>query len=286
MDSDRPAGRVSGHRRCRHDGGRSGHPLAPRLRPPSSATASTSRSGSRPESASSSSRSSSCVILFSLVKFRARADDDTNGPPIHGHTGLEIAWTAVPALLVTVIAIAAAIVLTQNSNAGSNPLRVNVLAQQFACQSSARTGRRRARAVPILRLPLDGTVELSLRSKDVIHSFSVPEFGQKMDALPWVDEFPHPTKLPITPTKVAQYSDHLHRALRPRPFADAVEGRRDARRRVRPVGEERAVSAGSSDPGSSAACGSSRSSSGSASGSWRSSVGSRVGTPSGSATSS
>ena len=42
------------------------------------------------------------VILFSVVKFRARPDDDTDGPSIHGHTGLEIAWTAVPALLVTV----------------------------------------------------------------------------------------------------------------------------------------------------------------------------------------
>ena len=68
------------------------------------------------------------VILFSVWKFRARADDDTDGPPIHGHTGLEIAWTAVPALLVTVIAIAAAVVLTQNSNAGNNPLRVTVTA--------------------------------------------------------------------------------------------------------------------------------------------------------------
>ncbi len=66
------------------------------------------------------------MILFSVVRFRVRPDDDTDGPPIHGHTGLEIAWTAVPAVLVTVIAIAAAIVLTQNSNAGSNPLRVNV----------------------------------------------------------------------------------------------------------------------------------------------------------------
>src|SRR3972149_3063012 len=36
------------------------------------------------------------AILFSVVKFRARPDDDTDGPPIHGNTGLEIAWTAVP----------------------------------------------------------------------------------------------------------------------------------------------------------------------------------------------
>jgi cytochrome c oxidase subunit 2 len=145
------------------------------------------------------------VILFSVVNFRARPDDDTDGPPIHGHTGLEIVWTAVPALLVTTIAIAAAIVLTQNSNAGSNPLRVNVVAQQFAWEFEYANGPAAGTKVTTLRLPLDRTVELSMRSKDVIHSFWVPEFGQKLDLLPWALEFPHPTKLPITPNKVGTF---------------------------------------------------------------------------------
>ena len=51
------------------------------------------------------------VILYSVVRFRAAPDDDSDGPPIHGHTGLEIAWTAVPTLLVTSIAVVSAIVL-------------------------------------------------------------------------------------------------------------------------------------------------------------------------------
>ena len=145
------------------------------------------------------------LILFSVVNFRARPDDDTDGPPIHGHTGLEIAWTAVPALLVTTIAVVAAVVLTQNSNAGSNPLRVNVTAQQFAWQFEYTNGTAKGVQATTLRLPLGRTVELSMRSKDVIHSFWVPQFGQKMDALPWVDEYPHPNTLPITPTKLGTF---------------------------------------------------------------------------------
>ncbi|HEU0304068.1 MAG TPA: cytochrome c oxidase subunit II [Gaiellaceae bacterium] len=145
------------------------------------------------------------AILFSVWKFRARADDDTDGPPIHGHTGLEIAWTAVPALLVTTIAVAASVVLTQNSDAGSNPLRVNVTAQQFAWEFEYVNGSGRGKKSPTLQLPLGRTVELSLRSKDVIHSLWVPEFGQKIDALPYVEEFPHPTKLVITPTKLGTF---------------------------------------------------------------------------------
>jgi cytochrome c oxidase subunit 2 len=145
------------------------------------------------------------AILFSVLKFRARPDDDTDGPPIHGHTGLEIAWTAVPALLVTVIVVAAAVVLSQNGNAGSNPLRVNVTAEQFAWSFEYANGSAKGVRAPTLRLPLGRPVQLELRSKDVIHSFWVPEFGQKMDTLPDTPEFPHPTKLVITPNKLGRF---------------------------------------------------------------------------------
>src|SRR4051794_32067012 len=72
------------------------------------------------------------VIAYSVVRFRKRPDDDADGPPIHGHTGLEIVWTVIPTVLVTAISILSAIVLAKNGDAGSNPLRVDVTAQQFA----------------------------------------------------------------------------------------------------------------------------------------------------------
>src|SRR4030081_2272301 len=72
------------------------------------------------------------VMVYSIVKFRVRPDDDSDGPPIHGHTGLEIAWTAVPAVLVTSIAIVSAVALAENGKWQSNRLKVDVTAQQFA----------------------------------------------------------------------------------------------------------------------------------------------------------
>ena len=72
------------------------------------------------------------VLVFEVWKFRVRPDDDSDGPPTHGHTALEIVWTAIPAVLVTAISIVSAIVLAQNGHAGSNPVVVNVVAQQFA----------------------------------------------------------------------------------------------------------------------------------------------------------
>jgi len=72
------------------------------------------------------------VILYSVVRFRARPDDDSDGAPIHGNTTLEIAWTAVPAVLVTAVAVVSAVALAQNEHLPKNHLQVNVSAEQFA----------------------------------------------------------------------------------------------------------------------------------------------------------
>jgi cytochrome c oxidase subunit II len=148
-----------------------------------------------------------CIFVFAIVaavtvmavwKFRAKPDDDSDGPPIHGHTGLEIVWTAIPALLVTSIAIVSAIVLAKDDAAGSNPLRVNVTAQQFAWTFAyPQFGNKKS---AVLRLPVHRSVVLTMTAKDVIHSFWVPEFRQKQDVVPGI----HPT-LHITPTKIGTY---------------------------------------------------------------------------------
>ncbi len=138
------------------------------------------------------------VIVYSVLRFRAAPDEEDDGPPIHGHTGLEIVWTAVPTALVTAIAIVSGIVLAKDDAAGSNPLRVNVTAQQFAWTFSY-PGTKVAN-VGTLRLPVGRSVVLHLEARDVLHSFWVPEFSQKQDAVPG-----HPTTVHITPTRVGTY---------------------------------------------------------------------------------
>jgi cytochrome c oxidase subunit 2 len=138
------------------------------------------------------------VIVYSVVKFRVRPDDDSDGPPIHGHTGVEIVWTTIPAILVTAISVISGIVLVQNDRAATGHLNVNVLARQFEWTFSYPQQGNLTSAQ--LRLPLGRSVELHLSAADVIHSFWVPEFGQKQDALPGQD-----TKVVITPTKLGTY---------------------------------------------------------------------------------
>jgi len=130
------------------------------------------------------------VIIYSIFKFRAKPGDDEDGPPIHGNTRLEIVWTAVPAILVTSISIVSAIVLTKNdhlphASAASDPLRplvVNVTGQQFEWNFKYPAFGNLSSAT--LQLPIDAPVKLQITSVDVTHSFWVPEFGQKQDAVP------------------------------------------------------------------------------------------------------
>src|SRR4029078_9788026 len=118
--------------------------------------------------------------------------------PIHGHTGIEIVWTAVPAILVTAISGISGIVRVKNDRADANALNVNVIARQFAWTFEY-PGKGHITSAQ-LRLPVGRSAEVHLTALDVIHSFWVPEFGQKQDALPGQD-----TKLVITPTKVGTY---------------------------------------------------------------------------------
>jgi cytochrome c oxidase subunit II len=120
------------------------------------------------------------VLGYSIWKFRVKPDDDSDGPPTHGHTQLEIIWTAIPAVLVTAISIVSAIVLAQNSRAGDNPLLVKVVAQQFAWTFTYPNGK----TYGYLTIPEGRHTKLDITANDVIHSFWVPELSQKQDAVP------------------------------------------------------------------------------------------------------
>ena len=138
------------------------------------------------------------ALIYSILTFRARPDDLEDGPPIHGHTGLEIVWTLIPTILVTAIGIVSAIVLSRDDALGKNVLRVNVTAQQFAWSFSYPDAKGLTSGT--LMLPKGRSVQLVLHSKDVIHSFWVPQFGQKEDTVPGLT-----TTLHITPDRLGTF---------------------------------------------------------------------------------
>src|SRR5579884_3275734 len=138
------------------------------------------------------------VIVYAVLRFRVQPDDFEDGPPIHGHTGLEITWTAIPFVLVTAIAIASGIVLSRNDAVAKDSLQVDVTAQQFAFSFNYPDANNAKSAV--LRLPEGRSVQLNMRAMEVIHSVFVPQFRLKEDLVPGLV-----THLHITPNRLGTY---------------------------------------------------------------------------------
>jgi cytochrome c oxidase subunit 2 len=150
-----------------------------------------------------------CIGIFALVagvsvyavwKFRAAPDEEDDGSPIHGHTGLEVVWTAIPTVLVTAISVYSGVVLTQIERIPEEHRVVEVTAQQFAW-SFKYTENGTEITSGTLALPIDQPVELKLSARDVIHSFWVPEWRMKKDAVPGIE-----TNVVVTPSKLGEFT--------------------------------------------------------------------------------
>jgi cytochrome c oxidase subunit 2 len=128
------------------------------------------------------------LVLF-IVRYRSRGRPrDTEGPQVRGHLNLELAWTAVPVLILVAIAIFTFYELPGIKNvpaagAAGSQMRVAVEGQQFYWQFTYPNG---AIAIDTLRLPVNRPVRLAVTSPvgDVIHSWWIPALGGKIDAIP------------------------------------------------------------------------------------------------------
>lgn len=137
------------------------------------------------------------VLIYSAFAFRAKPGDESDGPPVHGNTTLEIVWTIVPTLLLAVMAVWAYLVLADNEALAKDRMVVEVTAQQFAWEYRYPDG---SVGTGDLHLVVDKQVELQMRSKDVIHDFYVKEFHIKQDVVPGIT-----TRLIIDPTREGTY---------------------------------------------------------------------------------
>jgi cytochrome c oxidase subunit 2 len=141
----------------------------------------------------------SAILIVSVVRFRRRFGDEAEGKPIHGHTGLEVVWTAIPAVIMVAAAIFSGVVLADIEEEKPGTRTINVTAQQFAWTFSyAGEGVRRAGQLHLVK---DTPYLFRLRAKDVIHSFWVPEFRLKKDAVPGMT-----TTVRVRPIREGTYS--------------------------------------------------------------------------------
>jgi cytochrome c oxidase subunit 2 len=141
------------------------------------------------------------VVLFSVWKFRMRpGEEEKDGPPIHGNTRLEVIWTVIPAILILSMCGYSYVILRKNENSHVGEMTVNVTARQFAFEFSYPNLDGKTIVSSELYLPDHKPVVFRLRSLDVIHSFFVPEFSEKIDAVPGIT-----TTLRVSPTRLGTY---------------------------------------------------------------------------------
>jgi cytochrome c oxidase subunit 2 len=111
---------------------------------------------------------------------RARA---VEGAQVHGHTRLELLWTAFPVLILAVIAAFVFYELpgVDSAPAATDPLQITVEGHQYYWQFDYPNG---ARSIGTLHVPVGSVVDLNVVSRDVIHSWWVPALGGKLQAIP------------------------------------------------------------------------------------------------------
>src|SRR5918999_4343926 len=118
------------------------------------------------------------IAIYCVIRFRAKPGDLSDGAPIHGNPRLEIIWVTIPFLMVSALAIYGWIVLDDIEAKKPNEMVVRVIGQQFTW-SFEYPGERVSSTE--LVLPEDRPIDFRIRSRDVVHSFWVPQFRLKSD---------------------------------------------------------------------------------------------------------
>jgi cytochrome c oxidase subunit 2 len=131
------------------------------------------------------------TLVYALYRFR----DNDDPKPTTKDSALEITWTAATGVILVFVGISAFFVLANPyispaaaanqpaaEDLGEDPVEIEVVAYQwgweFRYQGEDVTSQSQ------LVLPTDRDVVFSLTTRDVIHSFYVPELGLKQDIIP------------------------------------------------------------------------------------------------------
>ncbi len=153
------------------------------------------------------------VLVYSVIRFRRRKGDTSDGPPVEGNVPLEILWTAIPTIIVFILALYS--FEAYNNMGGLDP----VISKDTPPQQIAMGGHQHHIALGIgnsstednpavmvevkgiqyawiftypetgiisgeLHVPIDRPVQLNIDAGDVLHAFWVPQLRLKQDAIP------------------------------------------------------------------------------------------------------
>ena len=118
------------------------------------------------------------MIYFSVKYRRKTATDST--PYITHNTKLEVLWSVIPLIIFLFVFAWGWVVYHDMRAMPKNGLEIHVTGKQWAWTATYKNGVTSTEVV----VPVNRDVKLILSSEDVIHSFYIPTFRLKQDAVP------------------------------------------------------------------------------------------------------
>jgi len=143
------------------------------------------------------------LLAYIMIKFRATVNPIPS--KVHHNTLLEVAWTLIPVIILVIIAIPSFKLLYYEAEIPTPDVHIKAIGKQwfwtyeypgadagFSYDSlglsdadDAKRGEPRLLGVDnIVEVPVNKVIEIETTGADVIHSWAIPQFGVKMDAVP------------------------------------------------------------------------------------------------------
>lgn len=119
-------------------------------------------------------------MIYFVWKYRRKSQTDKTAYLSH-NTFLEFLWSFIPLVIFLTVFAWGWYIYHDMRAMPKNALEINVLGKQWVWEVEYKNG---FKAVNEIVVPIDQDVKLLLTSSDVIHSFFVPSFRIKQDAVP------------------------------------------------------------------------------------------------------
>ena len=155
------------------------------------------------------------LILWCVVRYRKKDGDDTLPVQLQYNVPLELLYTVIPIFMVAVFFAFTArdeAILTETS--ATPDVTINVIGKQWSwdfnypdanvyqagVQTQLDANGNPTNEQPVLYIPMGKTTQFVLNSRDVVHSFWVPQFHMKLDMFPGKTN-----KFEVTPTETGEW---------------------------------------------------------------------------------
>ena len=164
------------------------------------------------------------LLIYTVIKYRARPGQQGEPKQVHGHTALEIAWTLAPVVILIFIAVPTIeTIFKVDGTPEAGALEIEVIGHQWWWEF--KYPEYGIVTATELHLPVGRPVAFTMTSAYVIHSFWLPRLGGKRDVIQG-----RTTRLALTPDSVgvymgqcAEYCGSSHANMRTLAFVDTQE---------------------------------------------------------------